>query len=173
MAHLVRNAEITSDCWQLLESAEALAAFLSESTESSLGVLVPLPVWLAARESLNDLPVRFGIRLEGHDDPQVLIADLPRIELIAVNFPRFTDGRGYSIARQLRGRYGYRGELRAVGDILLDQLFYLMRVGFDAYALRDDQDPNAAATALRAFSMPYQPGADHPLPLFRRRQALA
>jgi len=116
--------------------------------------------------------MRLGILLEATDDPQDLAPDLPRIELIAVQFARFTDGRGYSIARLLRGRFGYQGELRAVGDVLLDQLYYMKRVGFDAFALRDDQDPLAAAAALSAFTTGYQAGADEP-PLFRRRQAHA
>ena len=86
-----------------------------------------------------------------------------------VNFPQFTDGRGYSIARLLRERYGWRGELRAIGDVLRDQLFYLSRCGFDAFALRDDQDPHAALTAFDDFSEAYQASVERPQPLFRRR----
>ena len=117
--------------------------------------------------------VRALITNGAHGASRELLDCFPRLELIAVNFARFSDGRGYSLARLLRGRYGYRGELRAVGDVLLDQLFYLMRVGFDAYALRDDQDPLAAGAALRTFSASYQAGADQPLPLFRQRRAAA
>ena len=130
-----------------------------------------LPLWLASRDQFAGKALPLGIWLEAHDDLKDVVPDLPRFELVAVNFARFSDGRGYSIARLLRGRYGYKGELRAVGDVLLDQLFYLMRVGFDAYALRDDQDPLAAGAALRAFSVSYQGGADQPLPLFRQRQS--
>ena len=170
MAHLVRSSGITSDSWRLHKTPEALAAALPE--EPTTGVLIPLPLWLASRDTLTR-KAGVGVWLEASDDLKDLVPDLPRLELIAVNFPRFSDGRGYSIARLLRGRHGYKGELRAVGDILLDQLFYLMRVGFDAYALRDDQDPLAAGAALRAFSASYQAGADQPLPLFRQRQALS
>jgi len=173
MAHLVRNAEITSDSWQLLDTKEAVAAALSSALQGTPDALVPLPLWLASREAFEAKPIRLGILLEPNDDPQDLVPDLPRIELIAVKFVRFTDGRGYSIARLLRGRYGYHGELRAVGDVLLDQLYYMKRVGFDAFALRDDQDPLAAKAALSAFTTGYQGSTDEPLPLFRRRQAQA
>ena len=169
MAHLVRSPGITSDSWRLHKTPQALAAALSG--ESTAGVLIPLPIWLASRNTLAGQERRLGVWLEAHDDLRDLVPDLPQLELIAVNFARFSDGRGYSLARLLRGRYGYKGELRAVGDVLLDQLFYLMRVGFDAYALRDDQDPLAAGAALRAFSASYQAGADQTLPLFRQRQA--
>ena len=76
-----------------------------------------------------------------------------------MRFPKFTDGRGYSIARLLR-RLGWKGELRAVGDVLRDQLFYMTRCGFDAFALRDDQDAQVALTAFSDFSTPYQPAID-------------
>ena len=85
--------------------------------------------------------------------------DFDKLALIAVRFPKFTDGRGYSIARVLR-RLGWQGELRAVGDVLRDQLFYMTRCGFDAFALRADQDAQAALTAFSDFSAPYQPAID-------------
>ena len=171
MTHLVRSNGITSNSWPLHKTPATLAAALSGGATE--GVLIPLPLWLASRDTLAGEERHLGVWLEAHDDLKDLVPDIPRLELIAVNFARFSDGRGYSLARLLRGRYGYKRELRAVGDILLDQLFYLMRVGFDAYALRDDQDPLAAGAALRAFSVSYQAGADQPLPLFRQRQALS
>ena len=89
----------------------------------------------------------------------MLANDFDQLALIAVRFPKFTDGRGYSIARLLR-RLGWKGELRAVGDVLRDQLFYMTRCGFDAFALRDDQDPQVALTAFSDFTVPYQPAID-------------
>jgi len=83
------------------------------------------------------------------------------------------DGRGYSIARLLRERYGWRGELRAIGDVLRDQLFYLTRCGFDAFELRAGQDAQAALTALADFSEAYQSSVERPQPLFRRRVAIS
>jgi phosphoadenosine phosphosulfate reductase len=96
------------------------------------------------------------------------VADL---SLIAVDFPAFKDGRGFSTATLLRSRYGFRGDLRAIGDVVLDLLFYLRRVGFSSFHLRADQDRAAAAAALRSFSDVYQASVDQPLPYFRRRSA--
>lgn len=109
------------------------------------------------------------IRLEPHDDPAAVAARLAAAARVDVHFPRFTDGRGYSIARLLRERFGYRGELRAVGDVRRDQLFYLSRVGFDAFLLPEGEDGEAALAALRDFSEAYQASVDRPQPLFRRR----
>ncbi|WP_461310275.1 DUF934 domain-containing protein [Azonexus hydrophilus] len=94
----------------------------------------------------------------------------PHLALIAINFPKFVDGRGYSSAALLRQRYGYRGELRAVGDVLHDQLFYLRRVGFDSYALKDGKSTAyAIAHGFTTFTEPYQASTDQPLPHFRRQ----
>ena len=109
------------------------------------------------------------LRLEPGDDPAKVADRLGSAARVEVNFPAFTDGRGYSIARLLRERYGYQGELRAVGDVLRDQIFYLSRVGFDAFLLREDQDVDEALAALADFSEAYQASVERPQPLFRRR----
>ena len=88
--------------------------------------------------------------------------------MIAIDFPVFNDGRGYSIAAVLRSRYKYRGDLRAIGDVLIDQLFFMRRVGFTSFLLRADQDHVKAAAKMRTFSDAYQGAADNPLPAFRR-----
>jgi uncharacterized protein (DUF934 family) len=109
------------------------------------------------------------LRLEPGDDPAGVADRLATAARVEVNFPAFADGRGYSIARLLRERYGYQGELRAVGDVLRDQIFYLSRVGFDAFLLREDQDAEEALAALHDFSEVYQASVERPQPLFRRR----
>jgi len=109
------------------------------------------------------------VRLEPHEDPASVAARLGEVDRVEVRFPKFTDGRGYSTARLLRERYGYRGELRAVGDVQRDQLYYLSRVGFDAFLLREGEDGDAALAALRDFSEAYQASVERPEPLFRRR----
>ncbi len=109
------------------------------------------------------------LRLEPGDDPAKVAERLGSVARVEVNFPSFTDGRGYSIARLLRERHGYRGELRAVGDVLRDQIFYLSRCGFDAFLLREDQDAEQALTAFNDFSEAYQASVERPEPLFRRR----
>jgi uncharacterized protein (DUF934 family) len=131
---------------------------------------VPLAQWLAEREQLIAEGAPVGVLLEPADDPATLAADLPRLHAIAVHFPAFADGRGYSIARLLRERHAWTGELRAVGDVLRDQLFYLARCGFDTFALRDGQDAMAAVSAFRDFSDAYQ-GATDRTGLFERRAA--
>ena len=132
------------------------------------GDVVPLAAFLdltpAARTDI-------GVWLAPDDEPDRLAQFASGIGLIAVDFPVFKDGRGFSIASLLRTRYGFRGELRAIGDVLIDQLFYLRRVGFSSFALRVDQDPETAVTALRTFTDVYQASVDQPLPYFRRRAA--
>jgi len=92
-----------------------------------------------------------------------------RIRAIAVNFPKYGDGRGYSIARLLRERYGFEGELRAVGEVARDHLHAMAQCGFDAFQLRDGEDAQASLAALDDFSEAYQASAAQPEPLFRRR----
>jgi uncharacterized protein (DUF934 family) len=93
---------------------------------------------------------------------ETIVADLSRYKTIEITFDAFTDGRGYSSAKLLRDRYGFLGELRAIGDVTIDQLFYLARCGFDSFALRDDQDVALAKASLNAFSIGYQ--KSHPMP---------
>jgi uncharacterized protein (DUF934 family) len=111
------------------------------------------------------------IRLEPSDDPASVAGELGRAARVEVNFPKFGDGRGYSIARLLRERYGYRGELRAVGHITRDLLFFLESCGFDAFELREGENPQEALAAFEDFSESYQASVTRPLPLFRRRVA--
>jgi uncharacterized protein (DUF934 family) len=96
------------------------------------------------------------VRLEPTDDPALLAGRLQRIARVEVNFPKFGDGRGYSIARLLRERYGYRGELRAVGQVGRDLLWYMEKCGFDAFELKEGEDPHEALAAFDDFSVAYQ-----------------
>jgi uncharacterized protein (DUF934 family) len=109
------------------------------------------------------------VRLEPADDPAAV--SLEGVTRIEVNFPKFGDGRGYSIARLLRERHGYRGELRAVGEVTRDLLAYMEACGFDAFLLRDGEDAARALAGFEDFSEAYQASAAQPLPLFRRRVA--
>lgn len=105
------------------------------------------------------------------DDFESCIQALKGMQLIAVDFPTFRDGRGYSIATLLRSRYGWNGELRAIGDVLRDQLNYMRRCGFDAFAVRADKDIHDALKSFSHYSVRYQGAVDDPVPLFRRRAA--
>lgn len=168
MATIVRQNGSSDETWLSLDGA------IGRSQQEDAGVtgyLVELRAWIEGAHRQGALGRRIGVLLRNTDDPDALAPWLDRLTLIAVEFPRFTDGRGYSIGRLLRARLGFRGELRAVGDIMRDQIYYLMRVGFDAFELRADQDGEAAHAALRDFSVSYQASSDQALPHFRRYAA--
>ncbi|PXX91926.1 oxidoreductase [Marinobacter vulgaris] len=130
--------------------------------------LIPADLWLAGKEHFEDRD-DIGVWLDSHEEPEILAGVANELPVIAVNFPKFSDGRGYSIARILRERLHYRHELRAVGDVLLDQLQFMKRCGFDTYVLRGDKDINKAARCLNFFTQGYQAATDTDVPLFRRR----
>jgi uncharacterized protein (DUF934 family) len=167
---LIKDQKRAVDSWQLLD---AFAQAALTELPASRDVIVPLALWRSAREQLIARSGRVGVWLDGNDDPREISTELGEFGVIAVLFKSFTDGRGYSIGRLLRQRYGWAGELRAIGDIQRDQLFYLTRCGFDAFALRDGEDVDVALNAFREFAEPYQASVERPLPLFRRREAAA
>jgi uncharacterized protein (DUF934 family) len=109
------------------------------------------------------------LRLEPHEEPAAHAHRLGSVGRVEVNFPKFADGRGYSIARLLRERHGYRGELRAVGEVARDHLYFMAQCGFDAFELRAGEDAQASLAAFNDFSEAYQATAVRPQPLFRRR----
>jgi uncharacterized protein (DUF934 family) len=158
MATLIKNRRIANDTWRLFEPAAQGGAPVPPTGDW----VVPYAVWNARRAPLvqrGGYGARVGVLLENTDDPRALAGDFDQLALIAVRFPKFTDGRGYSIARLVR-RLGWQGELRAVGDVLRDQLFYMSRCGFDAFQLRDDQEAPAALSAFSDFSLAYQQAID-------------
>jgi len=165
MPQLISDGSVVVDDWLLLpKEFDATAALPAGKS------IVPLDMWLARRDELADTPT-LGVWLDSDQHPETIADDVDRFDVIAINFPAFKDGRGYSYARLLRERYGYAGELRAIGDVLRDQLFYLRRCGFNALAIRADRDIHDAVRALSDFSDAYQGAVDQPLPLFRRRFA--
>lgn len=122
------------------------------------GTLLTLADWLKRDAANADAPV--GIVLMPTDDPLALAGRLDGLAVIAVEFAKFSDGRGYSIATLLRSRLGFMGEIRAVGDVLIDQLFAMARCGIDSFALRGDQDLDVAKRAFETFPAVYQWAAD-------------
>lgn len=122
------------------------------------GTLLTLADWLKRDGANADAPV--GIVLMPTDDPLALAGCLDGLAVIAVEFAKFSDGRGYSIATLLRSRLGFKGEIRAVGDVLIDQLFAMARCGIDSFALRGDQDVEVAKRAFETFPAVYQWAAD-------------
>ena len=134
-------------------------------------VIVPLAVWKSRRDELLARHDPLGVWLKPDDEPAELAADLARFTVVAIHFPKLGDGRGYSTAALLRTRYGYRGELRAFGDLTRDQLLPLARCGFDAFRLGERHDPEKALAAFDELKVRYQGAVDDAVPLFRRRTA--
>lgn len=162
---IIKDNAIIDDDWQVLrlnddETAQAV-------TVPDGKIIVPLPVWLAQRDALQQRDT-IGVWFASDERPEDLAEDVQTFPVIAVDFPRFADGRGYSIAFNLRARLGFKGELRAIGDVLRDQLFYMRRVGFDAFQPRPDRNINDALKGLADFSEVYQTSFDQQQPLFRR-----
>jgi uncharacterized protein (DUF934 family) len=147
MPQLIKDRAVVADGWTLVRDASDLPA--------TGPVIVPLATWTARRDELiarGDV----GVWLAPADDPAEVAADTRHLGVVAVDFPQLTDGRGYSTGRLLRERYRYTGELRAIGDIQLDQLYYLAQCGFNAYVVRDDRSAEDVLAGLAAFSDGYQ-----------------
>jgi uncharacterized protein (DUF934 family) len=132
--------------------------------------LLSLDQWSALR---NDWPesMPVGVMVANAVDVEILAGDLPRWSLVALQFPKWTDGRAYSQARLLRARLRYTGEVRATGEVLIDMLSMLQRSGFDAVLMRPDQSLDAARRSLRFFAGHYQGDVVHSRPLFARIEA--
>ena len=161
MSKLINQQRLLTDQWVRIHDSVALPPLVP--------ILVSLTRWQRDRSVLAARNSPVGVQLATDDEAPAVAEHIGRFGLIAVHFPRFTDGRGYSIARTLRDRFAYCGELRATGDVLRDQLFNLARVGFDTFELRADQDVDASLAAFRDFSETYQLSVERPIPLFRRR----
>ncbi|WP_417544190.1 DUF934 domain-containing protein [Marinobacter sp.] len=162
---IFRDGSIRQNHWVVVPRPDAGESLNIPDNQRAL---IPADLWLAGREHFvgrEDI----GVWFDSHDEPEILADHVNELPLIAVNFPKFSDGRGYSIGRLLRERFGFKNELRAIGDVLLDQLQFMKRCGFDTYELRPDKDIRKAARSLNFFSQGYQAATDTDLPLFRRR----
>ncbi len=131
-------------------------------------IYVPFDAWLDRREDLLKRNSRLGVILENTDDVKALEQDLDRLDLVVLKFPKMTDGRAFTQARLLRERLGFEGEIRASGDVLQDQVFYMQRCGFSSFELRDDQDVPSVLKAFDEMSVTYQGAADTDAPIWRR-----
>jgi len=160
---LIKDGQrLHDDPWRMLADEEPVPAFEP--------VAVSLPRWREERAALLGRNAPVGIRLASDEHAHEIADDVGTLSLIALEFPTFKDGRPYTTARLLRERYGYTGELRAVGDVLRDQLLFMRRCGFDAFELRKEADAGAVDAALGAFSHVYQPaGGDRRTPVLALR----
>ena len=144
---VIRRGEIVQDDWTYALDGEAY--------EAGQKVIVTLERFLAEKADLLEVADSVGVLLLGADDPRALVEHFDALGAIAVDFPKFTDGRGYSHARMLRDRHGWSGELRAHGDVLRDQALYMVRCGFDVLELRKERDLEGALEAFEEFSVKY------------------
>jgi uncharacterized protein (DUF934 family) len=149
---LVKNGELFTSSFVDASGAEAVPA--------SGPVVVSLDQWKVQRDDLLKRGTPLGIRLHSDQAPELIAADLQHFAVVALEFPKFRDGRAYSYARLLRERYGFKGELRAVGEVLLEQLFFMLRTGFDVFDIQSADPLEDYRTALADFSVWYQPTAD-------------
>jgi uncharacterized protein (DUF934 family) len=164
MQRIIKNGQLVDETWHLLPKDATL-----EGVSNCDDLIVPLGLYVEHSSALKARDGGLGVWLEAGEEIEEIADELDNFQVIALNFPAFTDGRHSSTAYMLRTRYGYKGEVRAIGDVLRDQLWALHRVGFDAFALREDKDPDDALKAFSEFNEVYQASADQPQPLFRRR----
>jgi uncharacterized protein (DUF934 family) len=163
---LIKHGKLVEDTWHDtddLTDVQALAA---------LGpVIVDLDVWQQNRNAVLALGGTLGLRLAPGQTPDIVAADLHHFALIALEFARFTDGRAYSQARLLRQRHGFKGELRAVGEVLRDQLTFMLRCGFDSFSVGTERQAQNILDAVAEFAHWYQPALDGAatIPALRQR----
>ncbi len=149
MRHILRRREWRADDFR----------YAGESGAADCGLIVPFAEWRAAPGQWQDFPHPLGVRLALTDHPEELAQHLGRLSLVAIEFPSPGEGRGYTQGRLVRERFGFQGELRAVGaGVKQDLIFLLARCGFDSFELAPGETPEAAVAALGRYEVAYQPG---------------
>ena len=166
MQSLIKSGKVIQDKWTLIQDATGPEA-LQAVPENNF--IVPLNFWKLYNSEIEAYRGSITIWLDSHEFVDAIDTDLNDLPMIALNFPIFSDGRPYTTARELRAVLNYRGEIRAIGDVLRDQLFYMAQCGFDSYLIRHDQDPVACIQAFDDFQTSYQGNVLTPDPLFNRR----
>ncbi|MBM3516516.1 MAG: DUF934 domain-containing protein [Alphaproteobacteria bacterium] len=161
---LIREGAIVPDTWQNIADDQEL--------DCTQRAIITLARWQSAGDDLRTTNRALGIRLRGDQHPAAIVADLGRFDLVALEFAKFTDGRAFSHARTLRERYGFTGELRAVGEVLRDQLLFMLRCGFDSFEVADSSAATFAATTPK-ISVFYQATGDGRVPVRALRNTRA
>lgn len=157
---IIKDGKIVQDDWRHLADDEALP---------TVKFTVSLARWLAEKAALRLSGQEKGLRLWGEDPLETIADDLKHFTLVCIEFPTMGDGRGFSLARLVRERYGFTGEIRARGQFIRDQMFFLARVGVNGFEFPPDQPLEALLPALQDFTVKYQAAADEKAPLYRRR----
>lgn len=162
---LLKSGQIVEDTWLHLDDEQEVPAHGD--------VIVSLERWLSEDETLRSRDGKIGIRLKNDQSPAQVVDDLDAFDAFVLEFPKYTDGRAYSAARLLRDRYGFKGQVRASGDVLIDQYGMMQRCGFNAYEIRDSTDVAAWQAAEKRISSHYQPAADGVGAIWAKRHNLA
>lgn len=162
---LLKSGQIVEDTWVHLDDEQVVPA--------RGDVIVSLERWFNEDETLRIRDGKIGIRLRNDQSPAQVADDLDAIDIFVLEFPKYTDGRAYSAARLLRDRYGFEGEVRASGDVLIDQYGMMQRCGFNAYEIGNCADIAAWQAAEKRISSHYQPAADGAAAIWAKRHNLA
>lgn len=160
--NMIRDNALVADDWAEVDSQAEIPP--------AKKLIVPLSRWLTEREQLCSTGATIGVRLPNTEDVDAIFPEIADRPLIALELPKFDDGRALTQARVLRGRLGYRGDLRGVGDILQDLVYIMRRCGFNEIIPRADQGLDGCLRALADFSTAYQPAADSIQSVFIRRR---
>jgi uncharacterized protein (DUF934 family) len=160
---VIKDRAVVNDDWQLIRELDCSKPIPEGK------VILSFIDWQASRDELLKRDTEHAIWIDGDTEIEDLLEDLEHFSIIALDFPAFKDGRSYSHACLLRQRYGYKGDLRAIGDVLRDQLFYMQRCGMNSFEVREDKDIEDALKSLNEFSVRYQAAADGAVPIYKQR----
>ena len=166
MPKLINKNAVIDNPWTVIKAStgpDILQVVLGKN------FIVPLQLWKLYQEELNEYDGNIAVWLDSDENPEQITGELDSLPLISLNFPVFSDGRSYTNARELRQKYSFKGEVRAIGDVLRDQLYYMAQCGFDTFEIRHDQETELCLDAFKDFETCYQSTITQPTPLFRRR----
>lgn len=165
VAILIKDHKISTNEWRLIDKEQTIDLSTLADTDN---IILPFARWQENKAVVLG-KVNIGLWLDSDESAEPLSSLCHEISLIAINFPVFSDGRGYSYSRTLRDHFGYRGEIRAIGDVLPDQMYFYHRCGFNSFLLRSDVNADTAINSLNDFSISYQAGSDQRTPIFHHR----
>ncbi|MBV1880486.1 MAG: DUF934 domain-containing protein [Pseudomonadales bacterium] len=161
---IIKDRKIIDDSWSVVSDDVD-----KNDIPADGDIIFSVDFWVKNQKHLESRSNgRLGLMLESTDEINLFSDNLGLFDIISINFPAFADGRGYSVARLLRERYHFQKEIRAVGDVLRDQLFYMYRCGFNAFAIREDRCIEDALNAYNDFTVTYQAASDNLNPIYRR-----
>ena len=164
MRKIIKNREIIEDKWLTISAEDCT----DNNSFPEGDIIVTLSLWQEHKAQLKQRTGKLGLLLSPDEEPSCIADEIDEFSIIAISFPKFVDGRGYTSARELRCELNYKGEIRAVGDVLRDQLYLMDRCGFNSFAVLEDRSLDEALTAFTDFSENYQGDTHEPRPLYRR-----